>query len=143
MGTETMTAKIRLMNQKLRFSAAAPEKPEIITDYIPPYGDDEGYYPLEVFLISFGTCAGGTILTMLRKFGRTIASFEINMRGESRNEHPKSFSVIHMEILVVSPDATEDDVQKAIGLSEEKLCPVWAMVRGNVEVKPTFRLNGQ
>ena len=141
MGIEMMEAKIRLTNQKLRFSAAAPEKPEIVTDYVPPYGDDEGYYPLEVFLISFGTCAGGTILTFLRKFGRNIEEFEINLQGESRMEHPKSFSTIHMEISVTSPDATEEDIQKAARMSEEKFCPVWAMIRGNVEVKSVFRLN--
>lgn len=141
MGIETMEAKIRLTNQKLRFSAAAREKTEIITDYVPPYGDDDGYYPLEVFLVSLGTCAGGTILSLLRKFGRNIDAFEINMRGESRTEHPKSFSRIHMEISVTSRDATEDDIQKATRMSEEKYCPVWAMIRGNVEVKSTFLLN--
>ena len=140
MGIDTITTKIRLANHKLRFSATAREKPEIITDYVAPYGDDDGYYPLEVFLISFGTCAGGTILTLLRKFGRNIDDFEINLRGESRTEHPKSFSVIHMEISVVSIDATEDDIQKAARMSEEKYCPVWAMIRGNVEVKSVFRL---
>lgn len=141
MSIETMEAKVRLTNQKLRFSAAAPEKPEIITDYIAPYGDDDGYYPLEVFLVSLGTCAGGTILTLLRKFGRTVDSLEINLRGESRTEHPKSFSTIHMEISVASPDATEEDIRKATRMSEEKFCPVWAMIRGNVEVKSVFSLS--
>lgn len=143
MGVDTMAVKIHLTNQKLRFLATAPEKPEIITDYVPPYGDDDGYYPLEVFLISFGTCAGGTILTLLRKFGRSIDNFEIYIRGESRDEHPKSFSSIQMEISVTSPDATEDDIQKATRMSEEKFCPVWAMIRGNVEVKSVIRLIGK
>lgn len=139
---EILEANIRLVNKKLRLSSASKGKGEIITDYLPPQGDGEGYYPSELFLISFGTCAGGTILSLLRRFGRTIDGFSIKMQGELREEHPKCFSKIIMEIWIASQDATMEDCEKASLLTEKKYCPVWAMIKGNVEVDTVFQLNG-
>jgi putative redox protein len=136
-----LKTNIRLLNDKLRFSSAAPGKYEIITDYLPPFGNGDGYYPMELFLVALGTCAGGTILSLVRKFGRKIESYEIRMTGEEKEEHPKSFSVIHMDIYVQSPDAGMDDFEKANIMTEKKYCPVWAMIRGNVEVVTAFHLN--
>lgn len=136
-----LKAKIRLKNDKLRFSSASPGKYEIITDYLPPYGEGDGYYPMELFLVALGTCAGGTILSLVRKFGKTIKSYKVHMSGEERDEHPRSFSVIHMDIYVKSPDATLADFEKANVMTEKKYCPVWAMIRGNVEVATTFYLS--
>ena len=140
LGMELKTT-ITLANDKLRFSSAAPGKYEIITDYLPPYGDGDGYYPMELFLVALGTCAGGTILSLVRKFGRTINSYEVRMTGEEKGEHPKSFSLIHMDIYVQSPDAVMDDFDKANIMTEKKYCPVWAMIRGNVKVLTSFYIN--
>ncbi len=136
-----LKANIKLLNDKLRFSSAAPGKYEIITDYLPPYGEGDGYYPMELFLVALGTCAGGTILSLVRKFGRTIESYEVQMTGEERGEHPKSFSFIHMDIHVKSPDAVIEDFEKANIMTEKKYCPVWAMIRGNVEVETVFHIS--
>ena len=137
-----MQTRIRLLNDKLRFSSVTPGKYEIITDYLPPYGEGDGYYPMELFLVSLGTCAGGTILSLVRKFGRTVNAYEVHMTGQERDEHPKSFSVIHMDIYAESPDATMDDFEKAKVMTEKKYCPIWAMIRGNVELTATFHLKG-
>lgn len=136
-----LKTNIRLQNEKLRFSATAPGKYEIITDYLPPYGEGDGYYPMELFLVALGTCAGGTILSLVRKFGRAIESYEVRLTGEEKDEHPKSFSQIRMDIYIKSPDAQIDDFEKAGVMTEKKYCPVWAMIRGNVEVVTTFHLN--
>ena len=63
------------------------------------------------------------------------------MTGEEKEEHPKSFSVIHMDIYVQSPDAVLADFEKASSMTEEKYCPVWAMIRGNVKVETNFHIN--
>ena len=136
-----LKVSVQLENDKLRFSSKAPGKYEIITDYLPPYGEGDGYYPMELFLISLATCAGGTILSLVRKFRKTIDSYEIRMTGEEKEEHPKSFSIIHMDIYVQSPDAVPADFEKANVMTEKKYCPVWAMIRGNVEVVTTFHIN--
>ena len=137
---DILEANVRLVNEKMRLSSESNGKYEIITDYLPPYGDGDGYLPSELFLISFGTCAGGTILSLLRRFGKTIEGFSIKLQGQLRDEHPKSFSVIMMEIWITSGDVLMDDCEKASLLTEKKYCPLWALIRGNVEVKTVFHL---
>jgi Predicted redox protein, regulator of disulfide bond formation len=139
---DTLEANIRLMNDKMLLSSSSPGRSEIITDYLPPYGEGGGYFPSELFLISFGTCAGGTILSLLRRFGRQIDAYSIKMQGELRAEHPKSFSKIIMEVWVTSRDANMEDCGKASLLAEKKYCPLWAMIRGNVQVETVFHVNG-
>lgn len=134
MSDTPLTAGIRLTNDKLRFDAALRDNPPIVSDYIPPLGDGKGYTPLEIFLISFLTCSGGTIVSLLRKKRKTVTSFAMRAEGFRRGEHPTSFEKIVLHCDLVSPDATDEDMRRCIELTEEKYCPVWAMIRGNVEV---------
>ncbi|HPR18241.1 MAG TPA: OsmC family protein [Candidatus Cloacimonadota bacterium] len=137
---EKLQAKIALINNGIKFSCQSGTNPEIITDYYPPLGKNEGYKPLEIFLISFGTCFSGTVLPILRSMKKTIIKYELNVSGIRREEHPTSFSEILFDFVIESPDIRENDLLQAIKLSEEKYCPVWAMVKNNVEVKVKYRI---
>jgi putative redox protein len=134
MSTEPLEIKIDLINDRLRFKTSLRDNDPIVTDYIPPLGDGQGYTPLELFLISLATCSGGTIVPLLRKKRKTVVSFQMRAEGFRREEHPTSFEKIHLHCDLVSPDATEEDMRRCIELAEEKYCPVWAMIKGNVEV---------
>jgi len=132
-----LEANAKLINDHIKFECAAGDNPSIVTDYIPPLGNNEGYMPLQVFLISLATCAGGTVASLLRKFRKDVSGLSIAIRGTQRDEHPLAFARIDMEFTLVSADAAEDDVRLAIAKSEEKYCPIWAMIKGNVEIAAT------
>lgn len=134
-------AKIQLINEGVKFKSIVEGKPEIITDYIPPYGDGLSVLPLELFLISFGTCAGGVILPLLRRTAKQIKDFQITVQGKRREEHPLCFEEIKFIISVISDDIIDEDIKKAINLAEEKLCPVWAMIKGNVKATYEIHIN--
>jgi putative redox protein len=136
-----LRAEIRLMNNSIKFSSKSGNNPEIISDYYPPLGNDEGYKPLELFLISFGTCASGTILPLLRRMQKNIDSYTVNAEGIRKAEHPTGFSKIILKLRVKSHDITEDDLLKAVKLSEEKFCPVWSMIKNNVLVETEFQID--
>lgn len=136
-----LRAEIRLMNNSIKFSSKSGNNPEIISDYYPPLGNDEGYKPLELFLISFGTCASGTILPLLRRMQKNIDSYTVNVEGIRKAEHPTGFSKIILKLRVKSHDITEDDLLKAVKLSEEKFCPVWSMIKNNVLVETEFQID--
>lgn len=133
-------ASLSLVNSKLHIIGQAGNFEPIDTDYIPPYGDGLGYMPLQLFLISFGACAAGAVLTLLRRMQRNIEAFDMNVSGIRRTEHPTSFSEITVEYIITSGDITEQDVHKALALAEQSICPVWAMIKGNVEVKSIVTL---
>jgi len=127
-------------NQKLGYTGALRSLPPIKMDYIPPLGDGEGYLPLEMLLMSLGTCSGGTIGLLLRKMGRTVTGIKVTAKGTRREQHPTSFQKIHLAFTVTSTDAQDADVQKSLTLAEESVCPVWAMVKGNVEITTEYRI---
>lgn len=130
-----VTAASELVNGKMMFKGTAGEHPPVITDYIPPAGDGEGYMPLELFLVSLSSCLGGALSVLLRKTGKTIDSLSVNAEGVRREQHPTSFEKITLFIRVRSKDITEADVKKAVDISEASVCPVWAMIKGNVKVE--------
>ncbi len=127
-------------NQKLGYTGALRTHPPIPIDYVPPFGDGQGYTPLEMLLMSLCACSGGTIGLLLRKTGKTVAGITVHAKGTRRETHPTSFTAIRLEFTVTSADVTDADLQKAIKLAEESVCPVWAMVKGNAEITTGYKI---
>lgn len=131
---------INLLNQKVKFSAKARDNQPITVDYIPPLGDGEGYTSLELLLISFATCVGTGLLTLLRKMRKEITALQMSATGIRREVHPTSFETITLEIKLTSKDVTTEDMNKVLKLAEESICPVWAMIKGNTIVKTNYTI---
>lgn len=105
-------------------------------------GDGEGYAPLELLLSSLGACAAMTVASSLRiKAKRKFGGVTVKLLGTLRERAPVTFSHIDMAFEFFSTDATEDEIKHAIDMAESRLCPVWALVKGNVEVDTTFSIN--
>jgi putative redox protein len=138
--SKELHATLVLVNDRLHFSGAVGTNAPISIDYIPPLGDDLGYTSLELLLLSLSSCLGSAALTFLRKMKKNVTGFAIQARGVRREEHPTAFKTIFMELTVESGDVTGADLDKVIALAEEKYCPVWAMVKGNVEIVVTRRI---
>lgn len=138
--SKELNSVIRLVNNKLLFKGSVEGNEPVSIDYIPPLGDDMGYTSLELLLLSLSSCLGSAMLTFLRRMNKTISGLEIQAKGIRKEAHPTGFRSVHMEIFLESPDATEEDVKKVIGLAEDKYCPVWSMIRGNTTVETTFTI---
>ncbi len=130
-----LNSSINLINGKLRFNAMVDGNEPISIDYTPPLGDNMGYTSLELLLLSLSSCVASAVLTFLRKMKKNITGCEINARGIRRAEHPTCFKSIVLTINLKSSDTTIDDLEKVISLAEDKYCPVWAMLKGNVEIE--------
>jgi putative redox protein len=109
-------------------------------DYFPPLGDGQGYTGLELLLMSLAGCSATSIVYLLRKMEKNVAGFSVRAKGIRREVHPTSFHTIALEFLVTSGDADDASVKRAIHLSEESLCPVWALLKNNVEIKTEYRI---
>ncbi len=131
---------VQSTNQKLGYTTALRSLPAIAIDYIPPFGDGQGYLPLEMLLMSLGACSGGTIGLLLRKMGKTVTGIKVDVQGARREQHPTSFQKIHLAFTVTSADTKDTDIQKSIKLAEESVCPVWAMVKGNAEITTEYKI---
>lgn len=134
---------VHLTNQKVQFtgvSAANPARP-VAFDFKAPIGDGQGYNGLELLLMSFAGCSGTTIIYLLRKMGKNISGMKVNAKGLRRDQPPIKFEKIFLEFVVNSKDTMDDDIQKAIHLAEESVCPVWQMVKNNVSVTTEYKIN--
>ena len=133
---------VDLTNDKVQFTGVSPSNPDrpIVFDFRPPLGDGDGYNGLELLLMSFSGCSGTTILYLLRSMGKTVSGLKVNAKGLRREQLPIKFEKIFIEFVVSSKDAKDPDVQKAILLAEQSICPVWQMIKGNVEVVTEYRI---
>ena len=135
--SKELNASIVLINDKLHFNGLVKNNAPVSIDYVAPLGDDSGYTSLELMLLSLSSCIGSASLTFLRKKRKNISGLEILSKGIRRSEHPTGFETIFLEINLKSSDTTADDLKKVLKLSEDTYCPVWAMIKGNVEVVVT------
>ncbi len=132
--SKELKATLVLVGDKLHFTGQADQNQPVSIDYTPPLGDNLGYTSLELLLLSLSSCIGSSVLTLLRKMRKIISGFTIDSRGIRKQEHPMGFKTIILDIRLTSPDTSAEDVQKVIMLSEETYCPVWSMLKGNVEI---------
>lgn len=139
---QQLETEVTLIDDKVRFSGKSRNNPEVIMNYFPPFGDGDGYTGLEMLLLSFSGCSGTAVAALLRKMGKTVQGLTIRATGQRQETLPMAFSTIDILFTINAPDATDEDVRKVLNLAETSMCPVWAMIRGNVEVKASFKLNG-
>lgn len=138
---ERLQTRAELIDGKSRFSVVMEGLEPIYSDAFPPFGGREGYSPLELFLASLVTCYASTLSSLLRERVRVqVDGLICKASGEVRTEHPKMFEHIDLHVVITSPDAQESGVQRAVDSVEQKLCPVMAMICGNVQVDATFEI---
>ena len=54
--SKTLTASIKLLNEKLHFEGKVEGNEPVLIDYTPPLGDHPGYTSLELFMLSLSSC---------------------------------------------------------------------------------------
>lgn len=138
--SKELTATIKLVNDKLNFTGTVEGNAPVSIDYTPPLGDNLGYTSLELLMMSLSSCLGSSVLTFLRRMGKTITAFEIRSQGFRKQTHPTGLSLIIMEMDICSDNLTDPEVEKVIQMSEETYCPVWSMLKGNVTVEVKYNI---
>ena len=134
MTVQKLETQTTLVNDRVQFSGKARNNPSILMDYFPPLGDGEGYTGLEVLLLSLSGCSGTAIKVLLRKMNKTVEGLTVETSGIRQEEAPFAFSRIDLVYTLKSPDVSVADLEKVIRLTETSMCPVWAMLKGNVEI---------
>lgn len=142
MSEQVEEVTVNLTNQKVQFigvSKCNPERP-VSFDYKAPLGDGQGYNGLELLLMSFAGCSGTAIVYLLRKMRKDISGMKVNAKGLRRDQLPIKFEKIFLEFILNSKDTKDEDIKKAIQLAEESVCPVWQMIKNNVEVVTAYKI---
>ena len=93
-----------------------------------------GIRPMEAFLVALGSCTGMDVAAILRKMGVKYTSFEIDVDGERASEHPKVYTKVHITYRFKGKALPKEKLLKAITLSQDRYCPISAMVRQAAEL---------
>jgi putative redox protein len=109
-------------------------------DYPLQSGKTEGPTPLEMLLASLATCAGSTVALLLSRTHAPFNGLEVEARGIRQDEHPTVITEISLEFVLRGPGLDPDAVARALQIAEEKLCPVWAMLRDGTKISSSFRI---
>jgi len=132
---DTLNVKLQTIDEKTMFSATARENPEVIIDYFPPIGSGKGYTSLELFMISFGSCISSTLLSLMRyRMKKRVDGVAVEVEGTVREEHPRALNHILLNLTFRSKELSKTEALEVLKAAEDKMCPVWSMIKGNVDV---------
>ena len=140
MTLDNLKAKVEMI-EGLKFEGTAGESYKIDIDYSKPHGEGEGTSSLELFLTSLCACMSATLAAMLRHYDKQVDELSISADGTRQIRHPRKFETIVLDVKVKSPDATREEVEKALEAADAKICPVSGMIKGNVELKYNLQFN--
>jgi len=99
-----------------------------------------GPSPTELLLLSLGGCTAADVISILHKKREPVTGYRVEVRGERREEHPRSYRKFEVRHIVRGRGVSEKSVQQAVELSSEKYCGVAATVRPTAEVVVTFEV---
>jgi len=96
--------------------------------------------PMELLLVALGSCTAVDVISILKKKREHVSAYRVEVRGERRAEHPRSYSRMEVHHVVTGRGISEKAVSQAIELSETKYCSVAATLRPTAEIVSTFEI---
>jgi putative redox protein len=96
--------------------------------------------PMELLLVALGSCTGVDVVSILKKKREDVISYRVEVRGQRRAEHPRSYQRMELHHIVSGRKISERSVAQAIELSEQKYCSVAATLRPTAEIVSSFEI---
>jgi putative redox protein len=125
---------------KMAFTGVAPSGHEIKMDAAQEIGgENSGARPTELLLNAVAGCTGIDIISILHKMRLEPTSFEMQVKGERADDHPKRFTGINIHY-ALEGELPEDKVIRSIQLSKDKYCSVSHSL--NAEITVSYSING-
>lgn len=104
-------------------------------------GDNDGFRPMELIAIGLAGCTAMDVISILQKKRQEITSFEVHVRADRAQEHPKVFTHILIEYRIEGRQVEPAAVERAIELSATKYCPAQAMLEKAVKIEHRYTIN--
>lgn len=108
---------------------------------VPMSPREEAFGPGLMVLAALGGCTGMDAISILGKKQIQVDSYEVDVQGEQRETHPRSYTTITVEHIVRGPSIRDKDVARAIELSARKYCMVGAnLASGDTVINHRMRV---
>lgn len=96
--------------------------------------------PLEMTLISLGSCSSVDVVSILKKARQNISGCVVEISGTRVDSVPKLFSKIHLHFIITGVEVKENHVERAVNFSADKYCSVALMLNGKVDISHDFSI---
>jgi putative redox protein len=113
-----------------QFVARAGDGPAVVID---SREGGSGPSPMEMVLIGVAGCTAVDVLLIMQKRRARITDFQVDIRGQRAEEHPRCYTKIHIEYVLTGTSVKSKDVERAIQLSETKYCSALASLNAEIE----------
>ncbi len=96
--------------------------------------------PMELLLIALGSCTAVDVISILHKKRARVTSYRVEVKGQRRDEHPRSYTRMEVRHILRGHKLSEKAVAQAIELSETKYCSVAATLRPAAEIVSSYEI---
>jgi putative redox protein len=125
----------------ITFAAKSDSNHWVTMDGSPEFGgSNAGSSPKELVLMGLAGCTSSDVINILNKKRVNLSDYEVNIKAEVSDEHPKVFTSINLEYVFYGKNINEKDVERAIELSQTKYCAVTQMLIKSVNISHTYKI---
>jgi putative redox protein len=103
-------------------------------------GRNLGVRPMELMLMSVGSCSAVDIVQILKKARQPVEGCEVEVSGERADTDPKVFTKIHLHFVISGAGLSESHVKRAVQLSADKYCSASIMLQKACAVTHDYEL---
>ncbi len=137
MSVDNSKATVQLKGDNL-FSVTTPSGHSITLDT--DHDRNSAPTPMELLLVALGSCTAVDVISILRKKRQVVNDYRVEVRGERREEHPRSFKRMEVHHIVTGRNVSDQSVAQAIVLSEQKYCSVAATLRPTAAIVSSYEI---
>lgn len=98
-----------------------------------------GPSPMEAVLAALAACTSLDVASILRKKRQPAVGYQIAVRGERSEEHPRVFTAVVVEHRVVG-EVEPEALRRSIELSATRYCPVSSMLSASTTIEHRYAL---
>ncbi|MCY4130355.1 MAG: OsmC family protein [Gammaproteobacteria bacterium] len=128
--------------EAVHFSATADSGHSVEIDGPPDLGGvNAGVRPMELMLMSVGSCAATDVVHILTKGRVDVRHCSVTVDAQRADEDPQVFTAVHLTFKVSGERLTERKLARAVELSAEKYCSASILMqRAGVNVTHEYEL---
>jgi putative redox protein len=118
-----------LWHEGLTFTGTADSGFQVSLGADPEVGGmNDGFRPMELMAVSLAGCTAMDVISILRKKRQEVTAFEVRVRAQRADEHPKVFTSAVIEYEVTGHGIQEAALRRSIELSAQAYCPAQGML---------------
>lgn len=103
-------------------------------------GENSGARPMEFIALGLAGCTAMDVISILQKKQQPVKDFQVCVRTERADAHPKVFTSAVIEYLVTGSGVDESALLRAIQLSADKYCPAQSMLSKAFPIRLVYRI---